>query len=49
MILIICEHYDGDFLWESHRLGQAITKSPRIEDSEELEDFLMQEFFGRVS
>ena len=47
MIAIIREHYDGDFPWESHRLGRTITKSARIEDSEELEDFLMQEFFGR--
>jgi hypothetical protein len=47
MIAIIREHYDGDFPWESHRLGRTITKSARQEDSAELEDFLMQEFFGR--
>lgn len=47
MIAIIREHYDGDFPWESHRLGRTITKSARVEDSAELEDFLMQEFFGR--
>jgi hypothetical protein len=47
MIAIIREHYDGDFPWESHRLGRTITKSARLEDSAELEDFLMQEFFGR--
>lgn len=47
MIGIIREHYDGDFPWESHRLGLTITKSARLEDSAELEDFLMQEFFGR--
>lgn len=46
MIGIIREHYDGDFPWESHRLGRTITKSARLEDSAELEDFLMQEFFG---
>lgn len=46
MIAIIREHYDGDFPWESHRLGRVITKSARVEDSAELEDFLMQEFFG---
>jgi hypothetical protein len=46
MIAIIREHYDGDFPWESHRLGRTITKSARPEDSAELEDFLMQEFFG---
>ena len=47
MIAIIREHYDGDFPWESHRLGRTITKSARVEDSQELEEFLMQEFFGR--
>jgi hypothetical protein len=46
MIAIIREHYDGDFPWESHRLGRTITKSAKLEDSAELEDFLMQEFFG---
>jgi hypothetical protein len=46
MIAIIREHYDGDFPWESHRLGRTITKSARPEDSAELEGFLMQEFFG---
>jgi hypothetical protein len=46
MIAIIREHYDADFPWESHRLGRTITKSARQEDSAELEDFLMQEFFG---
>ena len=46
MIAIIREHYDGDFPWESHRLGRTIMKSTRLEDSEELEDFLMKEFFG---
>jgi hypothetical protein len=46
MIAIIREHYQGDFPWESHRLGRTITKSARLEDSAELEDFLMQEFFG---
>lgn len=46
MIAIIREHYDGDFPWESHRLNRTITKSARLEDSAELEDFLMQEFFG---
>ena len=49
MIAIIRKHYDGDFPWESHRLGRTITKCARIQDSQELEDFLMQEFFGRVS
>jgi hypothetical protein len=46
MIDLIREHYQGDFDWESHRLGRSVVKSARIEDSAELEDFLMQEFFG---
>ena len=46
MIDLIREHYQGDFDWESHRLGRTVVKSARIEDSAELEDFLMQEFFG---
>jgi outer membrane biosynthesis protein TonB len=47
MIALIRVHYQGDFDWESHRLGRTIIKSARVEDSAELEDFLMQEFFGR--
>ena len=46
MIAIIRQHYQGDFDWESQRLGRTISKSARLEDSAELEDFLMQEFFG---
>lgn len=46
MITIIRQHYQGDFDWESQRLGRTISKSARLEDSAELEDFLMQEFFG---
>jgi outer membrane biosynthesis protein TonB len=47
MISLIREHYQGDFDWESHRLNRTIVKSARVEDSAELEDFLMQEFFGK--
>ena len=46
MIGLIRTHYQGDFDWESHRLGRTIVKSAKVEDSAELEDFLMQEFFG---
>lgn len=46
MIVLIREHYQGDFEWISHRLGRAVMKSARVEDSAELEHFLMQEFFG---
>ena len=46
MILLIREHYDGDFNWESHRLGRSVVQSARPEDNAGLEDFLMMEFFG---
>jgi len=46
MIAIIRQDYPGDFTWESVRLGRTVTKSARIEDNDELEDFLMKEFFG---
>jgi hypothetical protein len=47
MIELIRTHYQGDFKWESHRLGRVVILSARIEDSEGLEDFLMREFFGQ--
>ena len=47
MIALIRLHYQGDFDWQSQRLGRTISKSARLEDSEELEEFLMQEFFGQ--
>lgn len=46
MIVLIREHYDGDFNWESHRLGRSVLQSARPEDNAGLEDFLMMEFFG---
>lgn len=46
MIALIREHYQGDFNWESHRLGRSVVQSARLEDSAGLEDFLMMEFFG---
>jgi hypothetical protein len=46
MIGLIREHYQGDFNWESQRLGRTIVMSARVEDSAGLEDFLMIEFFG---
>lgn len=46
MIALIRSHYPGDFNWESHRLGRVIVLSARQKDNAELEDFLMQEFFG---
>lgn len=47
MISLIRTHYQGDFDWESHRLGKTIVLSARTEDSAGLEDFLMVEFFGQ--
>lgn len=46
MIALIREDYDGDFNWESHRLGRRLVLSVRPEDNAGLEDFLMMEFFG---
>lgn len=45
MIVIIRKDYSGDFEWESQRQGRTITKSARIEDTAELEQFLMREMF----
>ena len=47
MITLIRVHYQGDFDWQSQRLGRTIIKSARVTDSAELEEFLMQEFFGQ--
>ncbi|GGX39645.1 hypothetical protein [Undibacterium squillarum] len=46
MIDLIREHYQGDFRWESRRMGKVITLSARKEDSAQLEAFLIKEFFG---
>lgn len=45
MIAIIREHEQGDFLWESRRLGRDVTLSARARDNAGLEDFMMSEFF----
>ena len=45
MIEIIRMEYKGDFNWESRRLGRVVVKSARVEDSAELESFLLKEFF----
>jgi hypothetical protein len=44
MIEIIRTHYKGDFRWESSRLGRVVNLSARIEDSAELEAFMLEEF-----
>ena len=46
MIGLIRGYFKGDFNWESQRLGQVVVLSAREEDTTELEDFLMREFFG---
>ena len=45
IIGIIRDHEDGDFAWESRRLGRTITLSARADDNNELEAFMMKEFF----
>ena len=44
MIVVIRRDYSGNFHWISPRYGDVI-KSARIEDTAELEKFLMEEFF----
>lgn len=46
IIALIRTHYAGDFNWESERLGRVIQLSARQKDNDELEAFLMREFFG---
>jgi hypothetical protein len=46
MIEIIRREYQGNFRWESERLGRVVVLSARMEDNSGLEDFLMQEFFS---
>ena len=46
MIELIRTHYQGDFNWESHRLGRVVRLSAREEDNATLEAFLAREFFS---
>ncbi|MES2355034.1 MAG: hypothetical protein V4568_11680 [Pseudomonadota bacterium] len=46
MIERIRKDYQGNFNWESRRLGRVIVLSARMEDNADLENFLMREFFG---
>ncbi len=46
MISLIRQHYQGNFNWESHRIGRVVVLSARMEDNAGLEAFLMREFFG---
>ncbi|MDP1765348.1 MAG: hypothetical protein Q8K83_00460 [Methylotenera sp.] len=46
MISLIRKHYQGDFNWESNRLGRTVVQSARPEDNAGLQDFMMMEIFG---
>ena len=46
MIVLIRTEYQGDFSWESHRLGRVVNLSARPQDNTELEAFMLREFFG---
>ncbi|MBL8510483.1 MAG: hypothetical protein JNM52_02450, partial [Betaproteobacteria bacterium] len=46
MIEVIRQHYQGDFNWESRRLGRVVKMSARLEDTAGLEAFMMREFFN---
>jgi hypothetical protein len=45
MIAIIRDHEQGDFLWESQRLGRVVRLSARARDNAGLEEFMLHEFF----
>ncbi|WP_373990154.1 hypothetical protein [Duganella sp. BuS-21] len=45
MIKIIRKEKQGDFQWESRRLGRVVTLSARPEDEKELMAFLLKEMF----
>ena len=46
MIELIRHYYQGNFNWESERLGRVIILSARLQDNDGLEDFMLREFFG---
>jgi hypothetical protein len=48
MIAIIREHEQGDFVWESTRLGRHVVLSARDSDLAGLQEFLMAEFFDEL-
>ncbi len=45
MIAIIRRYENGDFSWESQRLGRSVTLSARARDNTGLEEFMLREFF----
>lgn len=46
MIALIREHYPGDFNWDSRRLDRVVVLSAAPDHNDELEAYLMREFFG---
>jgi hypothetical protein len=49
MIAIIREHEDGDFRWQSYRLGHIVVLSARRTDNAGLENFMLKEFFDSTT
>ena len=45
MIALIRSHKEGEFIWESHRLGRQITLNASPSYESELRQFLLKEFF----
>jgi hypothetical protein len=48
MISIIREYEQGDFVWDSYRLGRSLTLSARARDNAGLEEFMLREMFDDV-
>jgi hypothetical protein len=46
MITLIRRYYQGDFNFDSQKLGRVVTLSARLEDTKGLQSFLLNEFFG---
>ena len=46
MIVLIRQHYSGDFRWESRKQGRVVILSAAPQHNDELEAYLMREFFG---
>ncbi|GAB3263484.1 hypothetical protein GCM10027296_38990 [Chitinimonas naiadis] len=46
MIELIRRYYTGEFNWESQRLRRTVVLSARPQDTAQLEEFMMMEFFG---
>ncbi|MBK8323015.1 MAG: hypothetical protein IPL06_09795 [Betaproteobacteria bacterium] len=46
MIVLIRQHYSGDFRWESRKQAKVVILSAAPQHNDELEAYLMREFFG---